>query len=182
VFRPFLTEGILNKEKSELIFSLILILIFYRMKKRFISTLLLGAFFIASTSMVVSCKDYDDDINGLQKQIDALPTTASLTTLKTELEQEISTLKTQLETANGSITALQTSLATKADKADLTKEITRATAEEAALGARLTTAESALKSINDVLANKVDKSALNDSITKIYGRIEAVENRFRQSN
>lgn len=104
-----------------------------------------------------------------------MPTTASLTTLKTELEQEISTLKTQLETANGSITALQTSLATKADKADLTKEITRATAEEAALGARLTTAESALKSINDVLANKVDKSALNDSITKIYGRIEAVE-------
>jgi chromosome segregation ATPase len=145
------------------------------MKRKIFSTLLMGAFVIASMSMFTSCKDYDDDINDLQKQIDALPTTASLTTLKTELESEISTLKTQLETAEGNITALTSSLATKADKTALADEVTRATAAEAALGARLTTAESALTTINSVLANKVDKSALNDSIVKIYGRIEAVE-------
>ncbi len=40
------------------------------MKKRLISTLLMGAFVVASTSMFVSCKDYDDDINNLQEQID----------------------------------------------------------------------------------------------------------------
>ena len=41
------------------------------MKKRLIGSLLLGAFFVASTSMFVSCKDYDDDIKDLQAQIDA---------------------------------------------------------------------------------------------------------------
>ena len=40
------------------------------MNKRFLSTLLFGALFIASTSMFVSCKDYDDDIKNLQTQID----------------------------------------------------------------------------------------------------------------
>jgi hypothetical protein len=33
------------------------------MKRKFFSTLLVGAFFIASMSMFTSCKDYDDDIN-----------------------------------------------------------------------------------------------------------------------
>jgi hypothetical protein len=41
------------------------------MRKRFLSTLLMGALVVASTSMVTSCKDYDDDINDLQAQIDA---------------------------------------------------------------------------------------------------------------
>ena len=41
------------------------------MKKRLIGSLLLGAFLVASTSMFVSCKDYDDDIKDLQAQIDA---------------------------------------------------------------------------------------------------------------
>ena len=41
------------------------------MKKRFFSTLLMGALAIASVSTFTSCKDYDDDINDLQAQIDA---------------------------------------------------------------------------------------------------------------
>ena len=36
------------------------------MKKRLIGTLLMGALFVSSTSVFVSCKDYDDDINALQ--------------------------------------------------------------------------------------------------------------------
>ncbi len=41
------------------------------MNKRFLTALLTGAFFIASASMFVACKDYDDDINHLQAQIDS---------------------------------------------------------------------------------------------------------------
>ena len=41
------------------------------MKRKYFSTLLMGALAIASTSMVTSCKDYDDDIQNLQQQIDA---------------------------------------------------------------------------------------------------------------
>lgn len=39
------------------------------MKKKLISSLLMGAFVVASTSMFVSCKDYDDDISSLRTQI-----------------------------------------------------------------------------------------------------------------
>jgi len=45
------------------------------MKKKIFSTLLMGAFFLASMSMFTSCKDYDDEINDLQKQIDNLSET-----------------------------------------------------------------------------------------------------------
>ena len=42
------------------------------MKKKILTSLLMGAFLFASTSVVTSCKDYDDDINNLQTQIDNL--------------------------------------------------------------------------------------------------------------
>ena len=41
------------------------------MKRKIFSALLFGAFLTASTSTFVSCKDYDDDIQNLQAQIDA---------------------------------------------------------------------------------------------------------------
>lgn len=40
------------------------------MNKKFLSGILCGALLIASASAFVSCKDYDDDISSLQKQID----------------------------------------------------------------------------------------------------------------
>ena len=45
------------------------------MKRKYFSVLLMGAFAVASTSMVTSCKDYDDDIQNLQQQIDNLSKT-----------------------------------------------------------------------------------------------------------
>ena len=47
------------------------------MRRKFFSALLLGACFAASTSTFTSCKDYDDDIQNLQTQIDALSKTVS---------------------------------------------------------------------------------------------------------
>ena len=41
------------------------------MKRKYFSALLMGALTIASVSTFTSCKDYDDDISSLQKQIDA---------------------------------------------------------------------------------------------------------------
>ena len=40
------------------------------MRKKYLSALLFGALFVASTGTFTSCKDYDDDINNLQTQID----------------------------------------------------------------------------------------------------------------
>ena len=42
------------------------------MKRKYFSALLMGALTIASVSTFTSCKDYDDDISGLQSQIDQL--------------------------------------------------------------------------------------------------------------
>ena len=47
------------------------------MKRKYFSALLMGALTIASVSTFTSCKDYDDDINNLQSQIDALSKTLS---------------------------------------------------------------------------------------------------------
>ena len=41
------------------------------MKRKYFSVLLMGALTVASVSTFTSCKDYDDDISNLQKQIDA---------------------------------------------------------------------------------------------------------------
>ena len=54
------------------------------MNKKILSALLLAAFSFASTSMFVSCKDYDDDIKSLQTQIDGLKGT--LTTIQTQIQ------------------------------------------------------------------------------------------------
>ena len=60
------------------------------MKKRFMSTLLMGAFFLAATSMFVSCKDYDDDINANTKAIQNVESTlkAQIAELNSALQQE----------------------------------------------------------------------------------------------
>ena len=41
------------------------------MNKKFLSAILFGALMVSSTGTFVSCKDYDDDIDNLQTQIDA---------------------------------------------------------------------------------------------------------------
>ena len=41
------------------------------MKRKYFSVLLMGVLSVATMSTVTSCKDYDDDISNLQKQIDA---------------------------------------------------------------------------------------------------------------
>ena len=64
------------------------------MKRKYFSALLMGALTIASVSTFTSCKDYDDDISGLQSQID-------------ELSKTIDQIKSQI-TAGSVITKVET--------------------------------------------------------------------------
>ncbi|MFR5269844.1 MAG: hypothetical protein ACLTGI_02955 [Hoylesella buccalis] len=113
------------------------------MRKKILSTLLMGALVTASMSTFTSCKDYDDDINNLQTQIDAL---TPLKTVKTELQTEIANLQKQLETKDAqlqeAITKLQT--AGEAQAKQITEKVTKLAADVSGLEARVKTAEEAL--------------------------------------
>ena len=55
------------------------------MRKKYLSALLFGALLFASAGTFTSCKDYDDDINNLQEQIDKVA--ADLESLKATVDQ-----------------------------------------------------------------------------------------------
>jgi len=55
------------------------------MKRKIFSKLLMVALVIAAVSSFVSCKDYDDDINNLQKQIDAKAAISQIESLQSQL-------------------------------------------------------------------------------------------------
>lgn len=65
-------------------------------KKKVLSYLFIGLLAVGATGTVTSCKDYDDDINNLQEQID-----------KAALKSDVEALKTQLATAQATADAAQ---------------------------------------------------------------------------
>ena len=75
------------------------------MKRKYLSALLMGVLTLSSVSTFTSCKDYDDDINSLQEQVN-----------KAALSSDVEALKTQV---NNAATSAQNA-ATKAEEA-LTK-------------------------------------------------------------
>ena len=84
------------------------------MKKKIFSSLLLAAIGFAVTSSVVSCKDYDDDINDLQSQINKLATQDALTNMQ-------STLNSAITASESKITSLLADYAKKSELAEVKK-------------------------------------------------------------
>ena len=54
------------------------------MRKKYLSALLFGALLFASAGTFTSCKDYDDDINNLQEQINTV--VSDLASLKSQID------------------------------------------------------------------------------------------------
>jgi len=120
------------------------------MNKRFLTALLTGAFFIASASMFVSCKDYDDDIS---KNTQAIQ----------QLQNELTSLRTSLTTElQSAVATLNTAIAQKADQSELTK-----------LEARVAALETQIKEI-DNCAKKSDLEALAKTVATLTGDLEAL--------
>ena len=135
---------------------------------------MLGALIVASANLT-SCKDYDDEIQDLQTQINAL--TPAINQVKADLQSEIANLKQQLEAKDAEIKTLaqqaKDAAATNAD--NLAKEIARATAAEAALEAKIGTANEAIEALQKLADGKVDKDDFNAEMTKVYAAIAAVD-------
>ena len=84
------------------------------MKRKYFSALLMGALTIASVSTFTSCKDYDDDINNLQSQIDKAGLQSDIDALKTQLQDAASTASAAKTTAESAL-AKANDAAVKAD-------------------------------------------------------------------
>src|SRR5690554_2513385 len=102
---------------------------------------------IGSLVTMTSCKDYDDDISGLQNQIDQLAT-------KSEMTAELSTLQSTIATAQSGATAA----ATKADEALTAANQALADAKEA-------------KEAADAAGNAEEVEALATQVTELEGEI-----------
>jgi hypothetical protein len=89
------------------------------MKRKYFSALLMGALTIASVSTFTSCKDYDDDIDNLQSQIDKAGLQSDIDALKTQLQEAASTASAAKATAESALTKANDA----AVKADVEKAI-----------------------------------------------------------
>jgi len=114
------------------------------MNKKFLSAILFGALLATTTSTFVSCKDYDDDINSLQEQIDGLKT--SLTSEATALRSELASAKTQLES---DLASAKSDLQAKIDANEAGIEANAA--DIAALESKVSTIEGKISTIESKL-------------------------------
>ena len=154
------------------------------MKRKYFSALLMGALTVASVSTMTSCKDYDDDINGLSTEITNQATrldklvdekVQNLTKELTTLKEQQSALESALSTAKGDLNTAIEAAKTDAKKyADVQAEA----AKVAAIDAAKKNVEDAINVVNASL-EKVNKSIddLNSKVTtneeKISGLLKA---------
>ena len=116
-----------------------------RMNKKFLSTLLMGALFIASVSVFTSCKDYDEDIQNLQTQVDGL---------KSDLNKRIDDLTAKQEQCKSDCAAAQAALAK--DIEDL-KKLHNGDIDK--LNKAIEDAIKGAKADNDALKTELEKAA-----------------------
>ena len=112
------------------------------MNKKFLSAILFGALMVTSTGTFVSCKDYDDDIENLQSQIDKKASVEELTSKVSAVESALNEAKAGLATT----------------KADAEKAL-KAAQDAAAAAKTAGDAAAAAKAAADAAAAQVDLKA-----------------------
>ena len=127
------------------------------MKKKIFSTLLLVVFAMASTSMFVSCKDYDDDINKNAKAIE-------------ELRATIKDLEGKLSDCKATCAAAHATFATKGELEALQEEIANLVTQEKLENA-IKEAQDALQALLDGKASQSDLDALRTLVDGIDSKI-----------
>lgn len=94
------------------------------MKRKYFSALLMGALTIASVSTFTSCKDYDDDIDNLQSQIDKAGLQSDIDALKTQLQDAASTASAAKTTAESALAKANATVKADVEKAIQKVEVT----------------------------------------------------------
>jgi len=136
------------------------------MKKKFLSSLLFAALVGGATSTFTACKDYDDDINNIQSQVDQLK---ELKAVKTEVDKAISDLKSQLESADA---ALRTAIDAKADK----EALANLEARVITLESKVKTLEEAKTTLEEMIGKKADKTYVDG----LYANLLTVDGKLAE--
>ena len=154
------------------------------MRKKYLSALLFGALLFASTGTFTSCKDYDDDINNLQGQIDG--NEASLTEKLTAVENSISslqqaqtTMQTDIANAQQAAQDAQAS-ADEAAKAAADAKLAATEAQANAIAEAQKQLEAAKAELTELIqqgdaATQSAIDAANAEIAKVQGAVQALQ-------
>ena len=162
------------------------------MNKKYLSVVLFGALLAASAGTFTSCKDYDDDIKGLQEQIDGNQSSV------TALEKQLATLDAAAKAAQTAADAAKEAADAAKAEAEAAKaagdqaaadaaqaKADAAAAQEAAANAKAEAIEEAKKQVEalkvllqESIDGKVDREVFEAAQTAIAGKIEGIEERL----
>ena len=158
------------------------------MKKRIFGMLLMGAMVVASMSMFTSCKDYDDDINKLQTQIDAITAQnlqTQLTTLQTALTKAQADASAAQKAADDAAAAAKTAQGTadggKSDAATAQKaadDAAKAAAAAAAKAQEVDDLKTAIADLQKILDGKVSSEDLEKAVKDLEAKITAINDKL----
>ena len=131
------------------------------MNKKFLSVILFSALMVGTAGTFTSCKDYDDDIENLQGQIDKLAT-------KEDMTSQIAALQAALDAAKTEAAAAKTSAEEAVKKANDAAS-TATEAEKAAAQAALDAANAKTEAIK----------AAQDEVAKVKAQLEStIDSKF----
>ena len=120
------------RDYSLFIFFKFINLKFSIMNKKFLSVILFSALMVGTAGTFTSCKDYDDDIENLNKKTGDLST--QLTTLQSALDAAKSDIAAAKSAADAAKEAAAATTETKAEKQSAEQETAADTASVAAIG------------------------------------------------
>ncbi|WP_455584859.1 hypothetical protein [Bacteroides sp.] len=162
------------------------------MRKKFVTVALLGTLIFTSANFV-GCKDYDDDINQLREQVDALKSisisdlASQLQSLKdadnnlglanAKMEAAIAEIKTNIDAlkeADKTLTSLVNGKVDQATYQAAIKELNEKCSDLSNKVAALAALESA---VNDLKANKADNSAIEE-LKKAVEKLQSQDSEF----
>ena len=141
------------------------------MKRKYLSALLMGVLTLSSVSTFTSCKDYDDDINSLQEQVNKAALSSDVEALKTQVTNAATSAQNAAAKAEEALTkaganateiATVKALATK-NGTDVAKALTDAA------NAATAASDAATAASNAATAAATAQDSANAALTKIAG-------------
>ena len=136
------------------------------MKKNFVRVMLFGALTLAVSTTVTSCKDYDDDIKGLQEQVDNIKSTNPVSTedMKAAVEEATKALEKKVSDLKAVVDGKVTTTDLEAKIKELEKALA---AGDKTVADDLIAAKNELQLAIDGKASQSTVDAMNEDIKKL---------------